>query len=133
MTTCDLALATEIDDENPIVGDLRVVNGVVAMVRGADAVAQEIRVRLRWWKGEWFLDRRRGVPYLDGILRDGATPATVRAVILAELKNVPDLAPHPVVTVDIDARTRFCTVNIDGKVRGSSDTVSIENAPVGGA
>ena len=132
MTTSDLALAVVVDDENPVVGDLRVVNGVVAMVRGADAVAQEIRVRLRWWRGEWFLDRRRGVPYLDEILRDGATPATVRAVILKELRLVPDLAPHPTVTVVLDRRTRFCTVSIEGRVRGSGEPVVVAGSPVGG-
>jgi hypothetical protein len=131
MTTVDLALSTAIDAENPVLGDLRVVNRALVRLTGADAVAQEIRVRLRWWKGEWFLDRRRGVPYIDGILADGATPGTIRAIVIAELAKVPDLAPHPTVTVRIDRRTRFCTIDIEGKTRSAGAAVVVTGVPLG--
>lgn len=38
------------------------------IIRGGDAVAQRVRVRFRWFLGEWFLDTRQGVPYFRDIL-----------------------------------------------------------------
>lgn len=38
------------------------------LVRGADAIAQRIGIRFRFVLGEWFLDQRLGVPWLQRIL-----------------------------------------------------------------
>lgn len=37
-------------------------------VTGVGAVLQRIRFRLRMFKGEWFLDKRQGMPYYQAIL-----------------------------------------------------------------
>lgn len=33
--------------------------------RGVAAVAQRVRIRMQFFRGEWFLDLDRGVPYLE--------------------------------------------------------------------
>ena len=44
-------------------GDLSFVNGELQLVEGTEAVAQHLRIRLRWFVGEWYLDRRLGMPW----------------------------------------------------------------------
>jgi hypothetical protein len=49
---------------NDTTGDLYLdETGDLAVVTGADAVVQDLRSRLRFFLGEWFLDQREGVPY----------------------------------------------------------------------
>lgn len=53
-----------IDNNN----DLLISNYDFALVTGIDAIAQELKIKLQWFLGEWFLDLSAGVPYLDEIL-----------------------------------------------------------------
>lgn len=64
----DLALVLDVDDENPIEGDLRLVDGQFVLVEGIEAKRQDLTVCLRWFKGEWFLDARTGMPWFQKIL-----------------------------------------------------------------
>jgi hypothetical protein len=36
-------------------------------VTGADAIAQRLTIRYRMWLGEWFLDERQGIPYIEKV------------------------------------------------------------------
>lgn len=49
-------------------GDLDMTNGELSLVSGAYAMAQQIRIRLRMLLGEWHLDQRQGMPWLQLIL-----------------------------------------------------------------
>jgi hypothetical protein len=130
--TLDLALVTELDDENTIVGDLKFVRGELVLVDGGDAIAQEIRVRLRWWTGEWFLDTAAGVPYLEQLLGKGISDATIREVLRREIEDVPGVAGVRSIEISTDRQTRFSTVDLDIL---TDDGVELELADVavGGA
>src|SRR5690606_2352093 len=60
-------------------------NGELAIVRGAEAVGQHVRQRLKTFSGEWFLDTAAGVPWLDEILGRGYDPALAEAVVKGEV------------------------------------------------
>jgi hypothetical protein len=97
-----------------------------ALVSGADAVTQEADVRLRWWQGEWFLDRGDGTPYLGGILGRGVTEATVAAILKEELIKVPNLV-DVVVTPTIDRAARHLSVDLRARASdGTQIVVSIQ-------
>ena len=64
----DLALVVSVDDENPIEGDLRLSGGDLVWISGVEEVAQRIRSRLRFFKGEWFLNQREGTPIFQSVL-----------------------------------------------------------------
>jgi hypothetical protein len=106
------ALATTIDAENPVAGDLRVSGPRLARLSTLqERVAQGCTVVLRWWRGEWFADRKRGMPYIEELLRKGVSEATVRTVIRRELLRVPGVLAVPSMDVAIDRTTRRCTVS----------------------
>lgn len=106
-------LVTEIDAENPIEGDLKIVNGRIARLADKRAsVAQACTVVLRWWLGEWFLDVGRGMPYLQQILAvPGVSAGTVRAILIRELKKVRHVAGVSRADVATDRTTGLCTVS----------------------
>lgn len=44
-------------------GDIALVNGSYAIDKGAAYTRTRLAARLKFWLGEYFLDRRKGVPY----------------------------------------------------------------------
>lgn len=122
--TLDLAV-------DSVTGDLAFDGVELAFVEGKDAVAQEIQTRLRWWRGEWFLDTSRGTPYLESILVKGATEATVRAILLREILSVPGVLRVPSLVVSIDRAARYATVTA-AEIETTEGPVSLSDIQAGG-
>jgi len=129
--TSDLRLTreSEVDERNPVAGDLHVEGVDFAIVRGIDAIVQEIEVRLRWWKGEWFLDRRKGVPYIGSILKKGVSLAAIRAILAREIRSVPGVLHVERIDLELDATTRRLTgaavIRVSDGTTESSEPVEI--------
>jgi hypothetical protein len=127
----DLALTTETGAANPVPGDLRVDGVELALVQGGDAIAQELEVRLRWWLGEWFLDQRQGVPYVQRILRKGVSEQAVRALLRQHIERSADVARVISIEVTIDRATREASVDFE-VLTTEGETLSLAAVPVGG-
>lgn len=59
--------------------------GNLAMVYDAEAVGQHAAQRLMAYRGEWFLDKDVGVPWMRDLLGKGYDPILAEAVIKAEI------------------------------------------------
>jgi len=70
-------------------GDLDIRNGTVSLVSGADAIIQRIRVRLRAFQGDWFLDLRFGVPYFGRILVRNVNEADIFQIYQEVIATTP--------------------------------------------
>ena len=46
-------------------GDLDLSTGDLQLVSGVDETVQRLKIKLQFFLGEWFLDKRIGIPYLD--------------------------------------------------------------------
>lgn len=130
--TCDLRLVreSEVDERNPVAGDLFIEGVDLAIVRDVGAAVQEIEVELRWWLGEWFLDRRRGVPYVERILKKGVSLDLVRTILTRAIRRVPGVRHIERFDLDLDAATRRLTGSADiriddGSVAGALRTVGV--------
>lgn len=83
MTTRDLLLDAA--------GDLDLTTGDAQLVSDLVAIAQELRIRLRTFVGEYFLDTGRGLPWLswsEGKMPE-ATLRQIEALARAEILKVP--------------------------------------------
>lgn len=38
------------------------------LINSADAVAQAVKTRFELWRGQWFLDKKEGTPYVQSVL-----------------------------------------------------------------
>lgn len=94
-------------------GDLLIANYDLALVSGIDAIAQEIKIKLQWFLGEWFLDLSAGVPYWQDILIKNPNLVDIdnllRAMIV-ETRGVIDLLFFK---YDLDNRTRALKINFE--------------------
>lgn len=50
-------------------------------ISGPDLVVQRVRTRLKTWRGEWFLDQRRGLPILEWKQQKPLDLGIVRAIV----------------------------------------------------
>lgn len=128
-------LVTEVDDDNPIVGDLRISGTRIAkLATFGDAVAQAVSVALSWWRGEWFLDTSRGVPYLDEVFATGVSEASVEAILKREALKVDGVKRVIECTVTIDRSRRFGGAELVIETTGGEErTVVVPGGGVGGA
>lgn len=130
-------LVENTDTDNPVRGDLKIVNRRFVRITATGSltafgfrVAQSVRVHFRWWRGEWFLDTRRGVPYLEQILGERVSTATLRTLVRREALRVFGVAEVPTIVLERNAVTRRTTVNFE-VLTTEGELVPIENVSLG--
>lgn len=88
-------------------GDLAIENNDLVIIDGVDAMGQHVKIRLRLFRGEWFLDVRVGIPYYEKILVKNPDLVAVRAIFreaILETQGIVDLLDFAL-TVDSATRT----------------------------
>jgi hypothetical protein len=112
MTALGWLLVRDLDGDNPVVGDMRVVNRSFArLASSADSIAQACTVELRWWLNEWSFDTSRGVPYIEQLLKRGVSEQTIRVVLGRVLRRVAGVRRMASATIQINHTTRLGTVS----------------------
>ncbi len=71
----------KLDDDH----DLALEANELVIIAGADEVAQRLRCRLKMFRGEWFLNTERGVPFRTEIFVKGINPDRIAAAIKREI------------------------------------------------
>lgn len=109
-------------DLNPLTPfDLDLSTADLQIVRDDDAIVQQLTIRFQFFKGEWFLDRRIGIPYFTDILVKSPSLADVRAIMNQVIVTTPGIAELQELTLDLDATTRkldlsFAALKDDGGI-----------------
>lgn len=103
----ELLLVESVDVDNPIEGDLKLETGTFVFTTDKPAeVAQRLRTRFRFFKGEWFLDRNLGTPWFQEILKKNPNMTTVRAIFSQVITNTPEVASLDSLEVTLDRQLR---------------------------
>lgn len=71
--------------------DLDISNFDLSIVEGADSVAQNVKIRLLFFRGEWFLDTTAGLPFYTDILVKNPNLANIDSIIKAEISETPEV------------------------------------------
>ena len=93
-------------------------------INDADKVAQQIKINLLSFLGEWFLDVTYGVPYLEEILVKNPRMASVETILRSHISSVPDVVRIDSLAISWERQTRnlrvefTCTTNL-GPIRES--------------
>lgn len=82
----------------------------MALIDGADRVAQQIKITLGFWKGEWFLNTPQGVPYLERILVKNPNASHIRQVLQEQIASVDGVTRASVDSVLVDQQSRTAEV-----------------------
>ena len=114
---------------DPLFNDFRINNGDIVLVKGEDAVVQQIRTTLRTQLGEWFLNINFGLPYYSlnptdindnanpGILGGNLSAAEIQSYLTAATLQVEGVLSLDEFLIEETASTRnvvvFMKVTID--------------------
>lgn len=102
----DLALASDHDLDVDLLGR-------TSFVDGADRIAQQVKVTLLAFMGEWFLDTTFGVPYLEDILVKAPDRASIEGILRARIRAVPGVERVRTLDLQIERQQRFLRVAFD--------------------
>ena len=58
------------------------------LVEGQDLIAQKIKVALKTFLGEWFLNKNYGVPYFEEILKANPKASAIEAIFRSTITGV---------------------------------------------
>ena len=97
-------------DEN---GDWAVTDNQLQLVTGVEEIAQIVATRLKFYLGEWFMDVRKGVPWFSKILKKGANPSEVEAILTQAIVDSPGIITLNEATFSLDNQTRRLTVEFN--------------------
>ena len=98
----DIALDSE--------GDALIENDALVLVEGDDAIVQHLRIRFRFFLGEWFLDTRVGIPYYDEILIKNPDLSRVNGIFKQVIITTPGIASIEAFAMDFVGADRKLTI-----------------------
>lgn len=87
-------------------GDWDITGGRLTLLTDAPECAQKLTARLRFFRGEWFLDLRQGVPYFEAMLVQNPDINAVRQIIWRIITETPGVKSLESLTLNWDKRTR---------------------------
>ncbi len=108
-----------------ITGDLVVEAFDLKIERSLEAIAQELRLRLRFFLGEWYLDRTFGVPYYQTVFQKPADAAILDSVFKDAILATPGVVRLETFSIDFDGPSRLLSVQFRA-VTDTGEAVEIE-------
>ena len=123
----ELSIVLAPDFDNPTVGDLLLVKGTLVFTKDLRyEVAQRLLTRLSFFKGEWFYDRRQGMPYYQQLLVKAPDSNAVRSIFsqaITGTKGVSSLLSLDIGEPDAnrEVEIRFVCRLTNGEVFKSTD------------
>lgn len=86
--------------------DLDFSTGNLQIIGDAASIPQAIRLRLKFFKGEWFLDRDAGIPFFQDVLVKNPDPNVLQSVFRKALLDTPGVNAINELSLTRDAATR---------------------------
>ncbi len=105
-------------------GDIDISSGGLELVTGSASIAQGLLIGLRFFQGEWYLDLRVGIPYLQQILGKKPRPNVLRAIFRKAILASPGVLSVRSLVVDFTAATRTLGIKFEAVVAGEDTPIS---------
>lgn len=90
-------------------------DGDIMLINNAERIAQQIKITLLTWRGEWFLDTRFGVPYMERVLKKNPNMNHVKGIIRAQILSVPGVTNVQSIAVAHDRKTRQLYIDYEAE------------------
>lgn len=107
------------------VGDLALVNGnFVFLQAGPEYTRQRLAARLKFFLGEWFLDRRLGIPYYRHVFVKNPNLDVVRRIFTTVITRCPGVLALTNLELDYNPSARTLGVSFHATVEGGEVRVN---------
>jgi hypothetical protein len=91
--------------------DLIFVDGDLMLIDNAERIAQQVKIKLKSFLGEWFLDTIYGVPYWEDILVKNPSLGHIRNILRQQILDVDDVAAVTSLSLTLNSQSRTLTVD----------------------
>ena len=91
-------------------GDLDLTGHRLNLTTGTAAIEQQVRLRVRYFEGSWFLDERQGIPYFRSILIKAPDLELVESLFRTAIRGTPGISTVNSMELTLDAPTRTLAV-----------------------
>ena len=91
-------------------GDLDLTGHQLNLITGTAAIEQQVRLRVRYFEGSWFLDERQGIPYFRSILIKAPDLELVESLFRTAIRGTPGISTVNSMELTLDAPTRTLAV-----------------------
>jgi hypothetical protein len=95
--------------------DLDVSSLDLRLVTDANAVGQQLLIKLKLWRGEWFLDTEFGTPYLQSILGKQLTLSGAITALKKSILEVDGVQAITSFSYAFDRQARSLLVSFEAK------------------
>lgn len=99
------------------------------LLRGGEAILQRVKVRFRFFLGEWFLDQRLGIPYYRDILVKRPNLPLIGGIFRQALATTPGIKAVRELTTTLDNSRRRLLVDFDAVLDTSNAALRVTNEP----
>lgn len=89
-------------------GDLYITEG--GDVEFTDSILQAIKIRLKWFLGEWRINTTYGMPYFDEVFVKNPSVALLEDRVRTEILAVDGVKSIESINISIDKPTRVCKI-----------------------
>ncbi len=98
-------------------GNLDFSSGGLELIEGVDETIQRLKSKLRFFKGEWFLDTRIGIPFYQSVFVKAPNPIALQAIFRRVVRDDPAVVTLDSLGLELDPErkleVRFSAVILD--------------------
>jgi hypothetical protein len=123
-----LTTAAEVDLINPVIGDVHIDNGQIMFVENSEFIAQKLRIRFQFFRGEWYLDQREGFPYWERVFKKNPDINEIASLFRRAAYTTSGIAEVRSVEVTNDKNSRTMNVSVDA-LSDEGDVIKIVKEP----
>jgi len=91
-------------------GDFAISGGDLVLISGLEAIAQSVRIRLQFFRGEWYLNTEAGVPWFQSVLVKNPDAVLLRTIFRDAIAETPGILAVVELSLSFDARARRLAV-----------------------
>lgn len=107
--------------------DLLIRNGQLVLVDGVNQTAQQIKIALLTFLGEWFMDNSVGVPYFDQVLLKSPDKSKIEHIFRQKILAVANVKRVLSLRTLLDRQARLLVVEFEAQTSNGvvKDSVAI--------
>lgn len=117
---------------NPEPGDLALSEGGFFFLRTSlrEEVEQRLRIRLCFFRGEWFLNTAAGTPWFQHILQKGVSDLSIRSILKTQvIGRTPGVEEVTLFVFQLNPRTRRLAIRFECRLTNGQTFKSSDYAP----
>lgn len=114
-------------------GDIDLSSGGAELVTGLDASAQNLKIAMQSFQGDWFLDLRDGLPYIGRILIKNVNEGDIQSLFFRQAQRQPDVVSVDEIELTFLPTSNMRRLDVDLKVTfaQSPESVAISTTTTG--